>query len=368
MNLKIGAIIKRLRNERNMTQDTLACALGVTPQAISRWEQGNGYPDMDLLPLLADVFSVSTDELLGYRLSEREQELIEVKKEIDRLSEVGSVEQCLAYARQAASRYPFDWEIKQNLACCLYPVWEQEHDAAVGAEIEMLCKSIIDGCRDEDIRYDTIYTLNLLYRDMGQAGKARQLLQLLSPMKYCREFALSAGIGDGNTEVYIQDEIDKLTDCLGLAIRSYVLSEDLPNDASTWDKKIGMLRVANKLYDMIYGEDLLFHHNRIAFNHWIISTYEIAQGKVEAALDSLERMCAHTLAYDDAYANDHGKYFSSVFCDKLTYPEPGKEFHELTEHTQSYYMLERMQHERYDCVREHERFTAVVAALQEKAR
>ena len=69
MNLNIGAIIKHLRTENNVTQDTLSAALGISPQAISRWESGNGYPDLELLPVLADFFSVSTDELLGYRLS-----------------------------------------------------------------------------------------------------------------------------------------------------------------------------------------------------------------------------------------------------------------------------------------------------------
>ena len=38
MNIKIGATIKKLRLEKSMTQDTLAAALGVTPQAVSRWE------------------------------------------------------------------------------------------------------------------------------------------------------------------------------------------------------------------------------------------------------------------------------------------------------------------------------------------
>ena len=40
MNLKTGAIIKKLRTENNITQEALAAALGVTPQAISRWELG----------------------------------------------------------------------------------------------------------------------------------------------------------------------------------------------------------------------------------------------------------------------------------------------------------------------------------------
>ena len=50
MNLKIGTIIKRFRAERNITQDTLAAAIGVTPQAISRWESEGGYPDIEILP------------------------------------------------------------------------------------------------------------------------------------------------------------------------------------------------------------------------------------------------------------------------------------------------------------------------------
>ena len=86
MNVKIGAIIKRLRAEKHITQDTLATAMGVTPQAISRWESEGGYPDIELLPALADFFSVSIDELLGYRSSEREQELARIKQELERLA------------------------------------------------------------------------------------------------------------------------------------------------------------------------------------------------------------------------------------------------------------------------------------------
>ena len=93
MNIKIGANIKKLRTENNITQDALATAIGVTPQAISRWESEGGYPDIELLPALADFFSVSVDELIGYRLSEREKELADIKKELERLSEVGSVEE-----------------------------------------------------------------------------------------------------------------------------------------------------------------------------------------------------------------------------------------------------------------------------------
>ena len=69
--LKIGTKIKTLRREQKVTQEGLAVALGVTPQAISRWEGEGGYPDIELLHALADFFSVSVDELIGYRQSER---------------------------------------------------------------------------------------------------------------------------------------------------------------------------------------------------------------------------------------------------------------------------------------------------------
>ena len=365
MNVKIGSTIKKLRTENNITQDTLATAIGVTPQAISRWESEGGYPDIELLPLLADFFSVSTDELLGYKLSEREQELANIKKEMERLAEVGSVDERVAYARNAFAHYPNDYEIRDNLAVCLSFVWEKTHDEALFKEIESLLGSVANECTDENTRYDAINTLIILYGEVKQPEKAKEWANRLSPMKYYRETALSGGIGDGKTKFYIQDEIDKLTDALGIAIRNLVLNEDLPNDPSTWDSKIEMLHVSNELYFMIYGDDLMFHHNRISFNHWIISTYQIAQGKTEDALTSLEQMCEHAIAYDQSYQNDHGKHFTSFLVDTKVYPEKSKDFHELTEHTDCYYMLDRLQHGRYDCIRKDPRFISIVEKLNQ---
>ena len=112
----------------------------------------------------------------------------------------------------------------------------------------------------------------------------------------------------------------------------------------------------------------MYHHHRISYNHWLISTYEIAQGKAEKALSSLEKMCHHAIESDKSYDNDHGKYFTSILTDKLIYPEPGKDFHELTEHTNCWYMLDRLQHKRYDSIRETERFKAVEDKLKQFAK
>ena len=368
MIIKTGAIIKKLRKENNVTQDALASAIGVTPQAISRWESENGYPDIELLPVLADFFSVSTDELLGYKLSEREAELEEIKKEMERLAEVGSIEERIAFARNAFSRYPFDYEFRKNLAVCLYHLWVDTPDENLADEIENLCNTVIAECKDEDIRYDSINVLNCLYSKSGQSGKALAMVNLLTPMKYCREFVKSSGIGDGKTELYIQDEIDKLTDCLGTSLMGLALNDDLPNDPSTWDKKIKMLSVSNELYRMIYGDNLMFYHVRLSQNHWLISTYQMSQGKEEEALSSLEEMCLHAVEYDKSFIHDHGKSYTSIFTDKLIYPEPSRDFHELVEHSDCYYKLDRLQHNRYDPIRNHPRFQAVLDKLNEYAK
>ena len=65
MGMTIGQNIRQLRKEREMTQDELAAEIGVTPQAISKWEKDTGLPDIRQIIPLANVFRVSTDVLLG---------------------------------------------------------------------------------------------------------------------------------------------------------------------------------------------------------------------------------------------------------------------------------------------------------------
>ena len=65
MNESMGSIIMRLRKERGLTQEQLASALGISFQAVSKWENDLSCPDLSTLPLLADLFSVSIDALFG---------------------------------------------------------------------------------------------------------------------------------------------------------------------------------------------------------------------------------------------------------------------------------------------------------------
>ncbi len=64
--IKINEQIAFLRKQKGLTQEELATALGVTNQAVSKWEAAQCCPDIQLLPAIAKLFDVSTDELLGY--------------------------------------------------------------------------------------------------------------------------------------------------------------------------------------------------------------------------------------------------------------------------------------------------------------
>lgn len=61
----IGQKIKELRRKNDLTQEKLADSLGVSYQAVSKWETGVSSPDLSLIVPLARLFEVTTDELLG---------------------------------------------------------------------------------------------------------------------------------------------------------------------------------------------------------------------------------------------------------------------------------------------------------------
>ena len=68
--MTLGKRIAALRKEKELKQDTLAEALGVSPQAVRKWENDQTCPDISLLPKLAELLGVSVDELLSGKKQE----------------------------------------------------------------------------------------------------------------------------------------------------------------------------------------------------------------------------------------------------------------------------------------------------------
>ncbi len=79
--MDFGSKIAYYRKERNMTQEELASQFDISNQAVSKWETGQSYPDVELLPKIADFFEISLDELFGREFS--------IKKSAEAVNEKG---------------------------------------------------------------------------------------------------------------------------------------------------------------------------------------------------------------------------------------------------------------------------------------
>jgi len=75
-NLKIGEKIKAKRRERNLTQEELATLLGVTKAAVSKWENAESFPDITMLPQIAQLFHITMDELFDYTLEYKPAKIV----------------------------------------------------------------------------------------------------------------------------------------------------------------------------------------------------------------------------------------------------------------------------------------------------
>ena len=102
--IRIGAVVSAMRKQRGITQEELADFLGVSKPAVSKWESGQSYPDITLLPRLAAYFSISVDQLLDY---EPQMDKEEIRRLYIRLSEDFAREpfetvrnRCLDYAKR----------------------------------------------------------------------------------------------------------------------------------------------------------------------------------------------------------------------------------------------------------------------------
>ena len=120
MQLNLGQKIRELRQRDGRTQETLAEAIGVTSQAISRWETNGGYPDMEMIPSIAHHFGVSIDELFGYN-NERSQKINMLVEKIENMNFQNNgvdinIGECISFARNALIEFPGNEKIMLCLA------------------------------------------------------------------------------------------------------------------------------------------------------------------------------------------------------------------------------------------------------------
>lgn len=118
MEIKLAENISRLRKSRGLTQEQLAHLLNVSVGAVSKWENGNNRPDIESLPILADVLQVSVDALIGYEKAYKNLEL--QLKQMDELFLLEKYQQVEEMALDCLRRYPNDFRLNKVLADVYY--------------------------------------------------------------------------------------------------------------------------------------------------------------------------------------------------------------------------------------------------------
>ena len=136
--LKISEIIAKNRKARGLTQEELAEKLGVSAQAVSNWEHG-GYPDITLLPNIANLFEITIDELMGNDELRREAEFKEFNEKEAALRAEPAAR--VAFIKEYYRKYPKEHWIADVLGQAI--VLDKEHLSENMALLREACEKII---------------------------------------------------------------------------------------------------------------------------------------------------------------------------------------------------------------------------------
>ena len=167
--MNIGAKIKQLRKEKDLTQEQLAEYLNVSISAVSQWESGKTLPDISLILPLANFFDVTTDTLFGRCEQAKEEIIAEYDQRSSEYGNRGEVQAKLALWREAAVQYPSDFHVLQMLAHSLFATVHAPGDMDAkgenAKECVAVCERILRDCTESAPRGTAIQLLTLLYGD-----------------------------------------------------------------------------------------------------------------------------------------------------------------------------------------------------------
>ncbi len=222
MKLKIGDKIKALRRGRDITQDEFASIIGVSYQSVSRWENGICYPDMELLPAIADFFGVTVDSLLCVNEAIEKEHVQSYLDEFQKAISIGKIYDCIEIARHGVAEYPNNYTLLNKLMYALFvsgdsdgniPEWE-ENMKKNDEEITAIGERIMKYCPDQDIRLEATARLAFNHCEMGRMETARAIYETLPTQKYCRENQIWWSIPEEKTLSFLHNKVKQDYDLL----------------------------------------------------------------------------------------------------------------------------------------------------------
>ena len=198
-----GERLKKLRRDKDITQDTLAEYLGISYQAVSKWENNTGYPDISLLPAIAGFFGVSADYLLGIEQENSEERIQRALQEAQKFTNAGEIEHSIHIITEALKRFPNE----HSLLCDLikYKLMRPQRDQEWIEDIEHKASLILRDCHIDKIRHQTIGNLTKAYALIGKKEKVIETAQHLPDFAYSKTMLLSDILATANYHIFRGD-------------------------------------------------------------------------------------------------------------------------------------------------------------------
>lgn len=330
MQLTLGTKIRELRHRDGCTQEVLANALGVTAQAVSRWESGGSYPDMEIIPSIANYFGVTIDELFGYQ-NDREKKIESVVAKINEMNAENNgvdinISECIALAREAMLEFPGNEKVMLSLASVLYNAgyvrYGEHHlidaegynvyDTARHQEYtewkeaislyEKLLKTLPEG----ELRQRTVRELIQLYQNTGEHKRALSLIETLPSIYGAREFLRINGCdGKMQAEAYGEALLKTVRASAELMIGTIISCGQTMSPS----EKVNGIRSAVGIFDHVCTDGNYGTHNvYIARMYTLLSLYLWLDGKHDEAFEALERSLEHFKLFDQWFESETPTY------------------------------------------------------------
>ena len=181
--LYIAENLKSLRKVKDFTQEEVAEILGVSPQSVSKWERGDTYPDITLLPALANFYATSVDALIGMDKINDKQTRNAIFATAHKHWRSGNIDDAIDVYSEGLKTFPNDRGIMSDLAIAL----ALEGDKDKLNQAITLCERVLSGNAGEKIRHTTQAALCFIYLKVGLKEKAVGLAKNLPHVRESRE-------------------------------------------------------------------------------------------------------------------------------------------------------------------------------------
>lgn len=376
--IKIGAKIRLLRRQNDVTQDMLADHLGVTPQAVSRWESGVCYPDMNSLPLIADYFSVTMDELLCYTNARKEQKVDEYLEEAEKLLDRDRLTEAMELLRTALAEIPSSYRLQIEMAEVLSLYAEAVSEKgdtphireAVNAALDeavSFCRHILSDCTDDELRDRTKKTLCDIYaHQMDNNAEALRIAEQLHSMSYSQEIIKATILTGEVAFTQAQKNLILFADNIWWHLYNLACVPAISGNTYSREEKIAILEKSVALFELIFEDTPYFYADRLANAYRQLAMLHLASGNAadkEKALDCIEKMAISAITCDER--PDKAAY-TSVIIEHLTYDK--SEDTEARGMSKCARLLSGMNSSAWASLRSDPRFRAAVSQMIECAK